>query len=178
MSSDPRLAPHRLPALVFAGFLLVIAGSAAVLFAVKVGPGPQAVAEYYRGAEARFVPAKSLDGLLLVAVPHLTAIPLVFFAAAHVVGFARALGQGAFRALVALSFGSALASVAAGFLVRFVTPGAAWLAIAAFAGLEVAVLAWAALLVAVFLPIRAARPGEARPRQLLGGAPAGGGTRG
>jgi hypothetical protein len=159
--ADPRLARHRLPSLVFAVFLLVIAGSAAVLFAGKVGPGPAQVAEYYRGAEARFVAARSLDGLLLVAVPHLVAIPLVLFAAAHVVGFARALSLRAYRVLLAISFASALASVASGFLVRFVAPGAAWIAIAGFVGLEGALLAWAALLVAVFLPARTVEEGGA-----------------
>jgi hypothetical protein len=163
---DARLAPHRLPALVFAVFLLVIAGSALAIFLLKVGPGPGAVAEYYRGSEERFTPARSLDGLLLVAVPHLVAMPLVLFAAAHVVGFARALSPGVYRALLAVSFGSALGSVGGGFLVRFVTPGAAWLTVASFVGLEVGLLAWAGLLLAVFLPAQRSGAPE-RDREAL-----------
>jgi len=150
---DRRLAAHRLPALVFAGFLLVIAVSAAVLFASKLGGGPAALATYYRGDEASFVPARSFDGLLLVAVPHLVAIPLVLFAAAHVVGWARVLSERAYRGLLALSFGSAALSVAGGFLVRFVGPELAWLKVLSFAGLEAGLLSWAALLLMVFVPL-------------------------
>ena len=150
---DRRLLAHRLPALAFAAFLVVIAGSAAVLFALKMGFGPGQVATYYRGDEATFAPARSLNGLLLVAVPHLVAIPLVLFAASHVVGWARVLSPGWYRALLGLSFGSAALTVAASFLVRFVAPELAWLKLAAFAGFEAGLLAWAALLVRVFVPM-------------------------
>jgi len=166
--ADPRLAPYRLPALAFAAYLLLQAGSAAVLFALKLGGGAGGVRAFYLGSEEAFTAARSLAGLLEVAVPHLVAIPLCLFAAGHVVGFARALPTAVFRALVALSFGSALVGVLSGFAVRWVAPGLAWLKVGAFAGLEVALLAWAALLVAVFLPRRAsalaaprARAGEA-----------------
>ncbi|MFO0580976.1 MAG: hypothetical protein U0229_01755 [Anaeromyxobacter sp.] len=165
---DRRLLAHRLPALAFAAFLVVIAGSAAVLFALKMGLGPGHVAAYYRGDAAAFAPAKSFDGLLLVAVPHLAAIPLVLFAAAHVVGWARALPGRWHRALLVLSFGCAALSIGGGFLVRYGPPALAWLKIAAFAGLEAALLAWAALLVRVFLPLRhglaVGTPGVAKTR--------------
>lgn len=152
---DPRLAPFRGPALVFAAFLALQAATGAVLYAEKLGATPSRIATYYRGDEARFVPAKSVDGLLLVAVPHLLAIPLVIFAAAHVVAWARAIGARAGRAAVALSFAAALAGVAAPFLTRFGGAGFAWLKVASFAALSAALLGWAALLVVVFLPRRA-----------------------
>jgi hypothetical protein len=157
-TADPRLARHRLPALLFAGFLLVIAGSAAVIFALKLGTAPSRVAAYYRGDAATYAQPKSFDGLLLVAVPHLAGMPIVLFAAAHVVGWARALSRRAYQALLAISFGGAALSIVTPFLTRFVAPAAAWLKLAAFAGLESALLAWAALLVAVFLPLRARDP--------------------
>jgi hypothetical protein len=149
---DPRLTPFRGPALAFAAYLLLQAGSAAVLFATKLGTTPARVAEFYLGSEERFAAPRSLPGLLEVAVPHLLAVPLVLFAAAHVVGYARALGRRAFVALLASSFGSAAAGIAAGFLVRFVAPELAWLKLVAFAGLEASLLAWAGLLVAIFAP--------------------------
>lgn len=151
---DPRLSPLRGPSLAFAAYLLLQAGSAAVLFAVKLGATPDRVAEFYLGSEERFAAPKSLPGLLEVAIPHLLAIPLVLFAAAHVVGFARTLGRRAFAALLALSFGCAAAGIATGFLIRFALPELAWLKIAAFAGLEASLLAWAVLLAALFLPRR------------------------
>lgn len=154
--ADPRLAPFRLPALAFAGFLLVQAVSAAALFVTKLGPTPARVAEFYLGSEERFTAPRSLAGLLEVAVPHLVAIPLVLFAVVHVVGFARSVGPRLFRLLVAVSFGCALLGVAAGFAVRYVAPSLAWAKVAAFAGLEAALLAWAGLLAALFLPSRAA----------------------
>lgn len=159
---DPRLAPFRGAALGFAAYLLVQAGSAAVLFTLKLGGGAAGVREFYLGAEERFVAAKSLAGILEVAVPHLAAIPLVLFAAAHVVGFARALGVRAHAVLVALSYGSALAGVLSSFAVRWVDPSFAWLKVAAFAGLEVSLLAWAALLVSLFVPWRSPASASAR----------------
>jgi hypothetical protein len=149
---DPRLAPFRLPALAFAAFLLVQAVSAAALFVAKLGAGPARVAEFYLGSEERFTAPRSLAGLLEVAVPHLVAIPLVLFAAVHVVGYARTVGPRVFRALVAASFGSALVGIGAGFAVRFVSAELAWVKLLAFGGLEVALLAWTGLLAALFLP--------------------------
>ncbi|HET8540612.1 MAG TPA: hypothetical protein VFL83_12135 [Anaeromyxobacter sp.] len=160
---DPRLEPYRAPAIAFAAYLVLQAASAAALFALKLG-GAEGVRAFYLGSEERFTAAKSLAGILEVAVPHLVAIPLVLFAAAHVVGFARALPVAAHRVLVAASFGAALAGILAGFGVRWVGPELAWLKIVSFAALEVALLAWAGLLGAVFLPRRAAAPAGASRR--------------
>ena len=159
--TDPRLAPYRVPALAFAAYLVLQGVSAAALFALRLGGGPDGVRAFYLGSDESFTAARSLPGLLEVAVPHLVAIPLVLFAAVHVVGFARALPPAAFRALVALSFGSALVGVLSGFAVRWVDGGLAWLKVAAFAGLEGALLVWVALLVAVFVPRRASAPAAA-----------------
>lgn len=156
---DPRLAPFRLPSLVFAAYLVVQATSAAALFVLKLGTGPAGVQAFYLGSEERFTRAKSLAGLLEVAIPHLVAIPLVLFAAAHVVGFARAVPGRLQAALVAVSFGGALAGILSGFAVRFVAPGLAWLKVAAFLATEAALLAWAALLLAIFVPGTAPRAG-------------------
>ncbi len=158
---DPRLAPFRVPALVFAAFLVVQATSAAALFALKLGGSPAGVRAFYLGDAARFAAPKSLPGLLEVAVPHLAAIPLVLFAVAHVVSFARALPARAARGLAALSFGAALAGVAASFGVRYLGPALAPVKVAAFGVLELTLLAWAALLGAVFLPARAEEPARA-----------------
>ncbi len=166
---DPRLTPFRAPALAFAGFLLLSAASGAVLFVLKLGASAARVQEFYLGAPARFAAPKTLGGLLAVAVPHLVALPLVLFAASHLVGFARALGPRAFRLLVGVSFASALAGVAAGFAVRFLAPGFAWVKLAAFVATEATLLAWAALLVALFAGAREPAAEAGRPR--VAGAP-------
>lgn len=166
---DPRLAPYRGPALVFAVFLLVQAASAAALFALKLGGAADGVRAFYLGSEERFTAAKSLAGILEVAVPHLLAIPLVLFAAVHVVGFARLLPPRAFSALVAVSFGSAVTGVLASFGVRWVAPGLAWAKVLAFVGLEAALVSCAALLLSLALPERAAaRAVSAPPREAPG----------
>lgn len=152
---EPRLAPYRGPGLCFALYLVVQAVSAAVLFALKLGGGAAGVRAFYLGSEERFVAAKSLAGILEVAVPHLLAIPLVLFAAVHVVGFARALSPRAFAVLVALAFGSAPLGIVASFGVRFVAPGLAWVKVLAFVGLEAALCSCAALLASIFVPRRA-----------------------
>jgi hypothetical protein len=150
--TNRRLVPYRWPALGFAAYLVVQAVSAAALFALKLGGGAAGVRAFYLGSPERFTSAKTLAGILEVAVPHLAAVPLVLFAAIHVIGFARPHKRRAFSALVALSFGSALAGIASGFAVRWLSPSLAWLKVASFAGLEVSLLAWAALLVALFVP--------------------------
>jgi len=155
---DPRLAPFRLPALAFAAFLLVQATSAAALFTLKLGGSAAGVRAFYLGDPERFAAPRSLAGLLEVAVPHLAAIPLVLFAVVHVVSFARALPARAARALAATAFGAALAGIAASFGVRYLGAALAPAKVAAFALLELTLLAWAALLGAVFLPARSGAP--------------------
>jgi hypothetical protein len=152
--SDPRLAPYRGALLSFAAYLVVLAASAAVLFAGKLGGGPEGVRAFYLGAPERFTSPRTLAGMLEVAIPHLVAIPLVLFAAVHVVGFARAASPRLFSLLATLSFGSALVGVLSGFAVRFLAPGIAWVKVASFVGLDLALLAWAALLVRLCLPAR------------------------
>lgn len=168
---------QRAPALVFAGFLLVIAGSAAALFLEKLGAGPASVQAFYLGAPERFAPPRSVEGLLEVAVPHLLAVPLVLFAVGHVVAAAGTLPAGLARRLTGLSFALALLGLAAGFGVRFLAPWLAWAKLVAFAGLEALLLAWAGLLVACAWPPRAARSGargeaEARRHRRRGVQPA------
>lgn len=151
--AEPGLpAAQRAPALVFAGFLLLIAASGAVLFVEKVGLGAAEVREFYLGSEARFTSPRSLVGLLEIAVPHLVAVPLVLFAVIHVVAAAGRLGPRLLGWLAGASFTVALAGVAAGFGVRYLAPGLAWGKVIAFVGLEAALVAWAALLAAAAWP--------------------------
>lgn len=151
--ADPRLAPTlRAPALAFGGFLLLVAGSGAVLFLEKLGAGPVRIQAYYLGSEAGYTPPRTLAGLLETAVPHLVAIPLVLFAVIHVVGAVGALAPAAHRRLVRASFGLALAGLAAGFGVRFVAPWLAWAKLAAFVGFETLLVGWAVLLLMVAWP--------------------------
>jgi hypothetical protein len=136
-------------------FLLVQAASAAVLFVRKMGPGAEAVRAFYLGSEARFTAPRTLPGLLEVALPHLLAIPLVLFAVAHLVAFAGTVRRRLVTTLTAASFACALAGIGAGFLVRFVAPGAAVVKLAAFLGTELTLLLWLALLATLLWALRA-----------------------
>jgi hypothetical protein len=173
---DPRLRPFRAAAAVLAATLLVQAGSAAALFALKLGPGPARVREFYLGSEARFTVARSLSGLLEVALPHLVAIPLAVFVVAHLIGFLGVVQRRALTTLVAVTFASALAGILASFGVRYVAPGLAWAKVASFCVFESALIAWIGLLAwAFFLPVRvrasARDPAAATTPGMASGAP-------
>jgi hypothetical protein len=164
---DPRLEAHRAPLAVFVIFLGVVAASACALFVLKLGASPDHVRAFYRGDAARFASPRTLEGLLEVAVPHLLAIPLVIFTAAHLVAFTALVRRGPLTQLRRASFVAALVSIAAGMAVRFVSPGFAAVKVAAFVALEAALVAWIALLLGLLLgsPVtvaRAGRPAEAR----------------
>lgn len=134
----------------FAIFLAAIAASAGALFLLKVGGSPDAVRTFYLGDEARFAAPRTLEGLLEVVIPHLVAMPLVIFTAAHLVAFSGIL-RGRLALLRRASFGTALAGVVAGLAVRFVWPGVAVLKLAAFLLFEATLVAWIALVVALVL---------------------------
>jgi hypothetical protein len=161
---DPRLEPHRGPLAVFAIFLAVVAGSAGALFHLKLGGSPDEIRAFYLGDEARFTPPRTVEGLLEVAIPHLAAMPLVVFTAAHLVAFAGLL-RGPLALLRHASFGAALVGVAAGLAVRFVWPGVAALKLVAFLAFEATLVAWVALVAALLLAPRA---------PVTGSGPAGG----
>jgi hypothetical protein len=169
--ADRRLpAEQRAPAVALAGFLLVVAGSAAALFVARLGASPARVAEFYLGAPDRFVAPRSLAGLLEVAVPHLVAIPLALFALSHVVAWVGTLPAPRHRALVAVSFGAALLDVAGGFAVRYLAPWLAWGKVAAFLALEGTLLAWIVLLVMAAWPVSARAERRAAARERMGHA--------
>jgi len=153
---DPRLRPFRLPLAVFGAFVALQAGSGAVLFAAKLGLRPERLAAYYRGSEEAFGTPRSLAGLLEVAVPHLVAIPLVLFVTLHLVAIVGLLRRRPFALLAGLSFGCAATGVLAAFGIRWLSPGIAWVKLAAFVGLEASLGVWLLLLAAAFVPPRGA----------------------
>lgn len=148
--ADPRLARYRGPAAAFCAFLAIQAVSAAVLFALKLGASPARVQEFYLGSEATFAAPKSLHGMLETAVPHLLAVPLVLFIAAHVVAFTGLLRRRVFGVLCAVSFSAALIGLLAGFGVRFLWPALSFVKVGAFLALEATLLAWIGLLALTF----------------------------
>ncbi len=93
---------------------------------------PATVAVYYRGNEAEFIPARSAQSLLEVTHMHLPMFALVLLLLTHLLIFVPV--RFALRVTgIAVSFGSALLSEAAGWLTRFVHPGFAVLKVTMFA---------------------------------------------
>jgi hypothetical protein len=149
---DPRVSRFAGPIAAFVAMVAIVMGTAAVLFARKMGFHPEQVRAFYLGSEATFAPPRTLAGLLEVAVPHLLAIPMLVFVTLHLVAFVHRARRRPFAVVAWITSASAFAVIAGGFAIRFAWPGLAPLQIAAFVGLEGTMLAWLALLAAAVLP--------------------------
>jgi hypothetical protein len=158
---DPRVGRFTGPIAAFVAMVVVVMGTAAVLFARKVGFDPAHVQAFYLGSEATFAQPRSLAGLLEVAVPHLLAIPMLVFVTLHLVAFVNRARRRPFAVVAGITAACAAVVIGGGFAIRFAWPGLAPLKIVGFVGLEGTMLAWLGLLVAALLPGTrdAARPG-------------------
>ena len=158
---DPRIGRFTGPIAAFVAMVAVVMGTAAVLFARKIGFDPGHVQAFYLGSEATFSPPRSLAGLLEVAVPHLLAIPMLLFVTLHLVAFVNRARRRPFAIVAGITAACAAVVIAGGFAIRFAWPALAPVKIVGFLGLEGTMLAWLGLLAAAFLPGArdAARPG-------------------
>ncbi len=140
--------------------LLLLAGlwfTNLALYFSRMSLAPASVVSYYLGNEADFRPPRSLQSMLEVTHMHLPMFALVLLLLTHLVLFAP-FGTRAKLTVIATSFGSALLSESAGWLVRFVHPGFAPLKVLGFVAFQLT-LAWLIVALGVFL-LRAAREGE------------------
>lgn len=92
---------------------------------------PASVAAYYRGNEAEFMPPRSPQSMLEVTHMHLPMFALVLLLLTHLLIFAP-MRFATKVAFIAIAFGSALLSEAAGWMTRFWHPGFAVLKVAMF----------------------------------------------
>lgn len=131
--------------LVFVALLWV---SNALLFFSQMTLTPASVVAFYRGSEEAFAQPRSYKVLLEISHFHLFAMGILILTMTHLVLFAP-VSVSLKAWLIVLSFGSALADEAAGWLVRFVHPAFALLKIAAFLtvqatlGAMIVIVAWA-----------------------------------
>jgi len=107
----------------------------ALLYFAKMGLTTASVVEYYLGSEERFLSPRSYQGLLEVSHFHLFAMGMLLLVLTHLALFVPVSSR-AKAGLVVLPFVSALLDEGAGWLVRFVSPGFAWLKIAGFLMLQ------------------------------------------
>lgn len=107
--------PLRIIMFFFIIFLLVQALSGMFLFVVKIGYYPEHMAEYFLGAEDKFIQAKSFWGLLEVAAPHLVAVALYILLVGHFL-FLFPVKKGIITAIIYLA---SLGNILSGFLIRY-----------------------------------------------------------
>ncbi len=81
-------AAYRLSIFYFALFALLLIGSAVLLHGMKIGYGVEELNRYYLGDTAAYVTAKSSEGVLKTAVPHLGGVGLFVMVSAHFFLFA------------------------------------------------------------------------------------------
>lgn len=118
--------------------LLFMAGFVVTNFALyfsKMDLSPASVVSYYNGSEEDFRPARTYQSMVEVTHMHLPMMALVVLLLTHLVIFAPFSGAGKI-AFITTTFLSALFSEGAGWLVRYVHPGFAWLKIVSFLTLQ------------------------------------------
>jgi hypothetical protein len=151
---------HPLMRLTLGLALLLLIGfwiSNLALYFMHMSLDPASVVAYYCGDEARFLPARSAQGLLEVTHAHLPMFALVLLLLTHLMIFMP--GRTATKAaLIVTAFVSALLFEAAGWMTRFASPAWAPLKVVSFVLLQ-AVLAW--LIGAIGWGL--ARPGAGNP---------------
>jgi hypothetical protein len=104
-------------------------------FYAKIGFSYRAIVEYYRGSEEAFRTPKSFFSLLEETHFHAFAMMVFLMTLNHLLLFTGA-PRWVKAVVIHVSFGSALADMASGWLIRFVHPGFALLKMAAFLTLQ------------------------------------------
>lgn len=121
-------------------YVLLLWVTNALLYFQKMSLAPSSVVAYYLGSEELYTEPRSFQGLLEVSHFHLFAMGMLLLVLTHLVLFIPASNR--VKAwLVVLPFLSALLDEGAGWLVRFVGAGFAWLKVAGFLALQASLLA-------------------------------------
>ncbi len=126
--------------LMFLGYIALLWVSNGLMYFHRMGLTPESVVAYYLGSEEQFTQARSYEGMLEVSHFHLFSMGMLAVTLTHLMlmtDFSTRLKIW----LSALTYASALADEAGGWLVRFVHPAFAYFKIAAFLLLEFSLLA-------------------------------------
>lgn len=121
--------------LLFLGYIVLFAVSAALMYFNHMNLAPSSVVSYFLGSEDEFRPPRSYQSLLEVSHFHLFAQGMLVMTLVHLM----LMTQLPVRLKVLLggtSFITAVMNEAAGWLVRFVHPGFAWVKVGTFLLLE------------------------------------------
>jgi hypothetical protein len=121
--------------LMFLVYIVLLWLSNAMIFFHKMNLSPQSVVAYYLGSERDFTQPKSYQSLLEVAHFHLFAMGLLVLTLTHLM-LMTGLPVRLKIWVCGMSYASAVANEAGGWLVRFVDPAFAYFKIGAFVLLE------------------------------------------
>ncbi|HEY8495275.1 MAG TPA: hypothetical protein VIN04_15380, partial [Myxococcota bacterium] len=112
----------------------------ALLYFQKMDLTPASVVSYYLGSEEEFREPRSFQGMLEISHFHLFAMGMLLLVMTHLMLFVP-LAARTKAWLIALPFAAALLDEGAGWAVRFVHPGLAWLKVAGFLLLQASLAA-------------------------------------
>lgn len=126
--------------LMFMGYVVLLWISNGLMYFHKMGLTADSVIAYYLGSEESFTQPRSYQSLLEVTHFHLFSMGMLAVTLTHLLLFAN-LSVTLKVWLAGLTFVSAVADEAAGWLVRFAHPAFAYFKIAAFLTLEAALAA-------------------------------------
>jgi hypothetical protein len=139
--------------LMFLGYIALLWVSNGMMYFHHMDLTPSSVITYYLGSEEQFTPPRSYQGMLEVSHFHLFSMGMLAVTLTHLM----LMTEFSIRLkiwLSGLTYISALADEAAGWLVRFAHPLFAYFKIASFLLLELSLLA---LLIAVIVSLIRAR---------------------
>ncbi len=149
--------------LLFVGGLWV---TNAFMYFSRMSLTPSSVQAYYLGSEENYQPPRSAASMLEVTHTHLPIFGVVVLLLTHLMIFAP-YSDRTKRWFISATFFSAFGGEAAGWLVRFVSPGFAWLKIACFLAFQ-ACLAFLIVGLAMFLLRARKAAGAPRARVTAG----------
>lgn len=154
--------------LLFLAYVTLLWVSNGLMYFHKMGLTASSVTDYYLGSEENFTRPKSYQSLLEVSHFHLFSMGILAVTLTHLLLFAN-LPVGLKVWLSGITFASAVADEAAGWLVRFVHPLFAYFKIAAFLTLELSLAALIVLVTASLVAQRAALRRNAQVPAVAGG---------
>ncbi len=125
--------------LMFLGYIALLWLTNGLLYFHKMGLTADSVIAYYLGSEQDFTQARSYQGLLEVAHFHLFAMGILVLTLTHLMLMTE-MPTVLKIWISGLTYVGALTNEIAGWLVRFVDPGFAYLKIGAFLLLEISLL--------------------------------------
>lgn len=112
-------------------FTFLFGITVSLMFYVDMGLGYQGVVEHYLGSEERFIAPKSFKGLLEISHYHAFAYGMLLMTMTHLLLFVQ-LRESLKAVIISLTFISGLALEGSSWLIRYVSPGFAYLKLTAF----------------------------------------------